>query len=327
MSKTCNIIILFCFLSFGLNAQVAYELFVASDGTGEFTSIQSAIDATKAFPDQRVTIHVKNGVYNEKVLVYSWNNLLTIKGESQEGTIITYNDYFNKIDKGRNSTFHTYTLKVEANDFIAENLTIVNSAGSVGQAVALHVEGDRCEFRNCKITGNQDTAYLAGQGCRQYFKNCYIEGTTDFIFGEATVVFDACKIHSKSNSYITAASTPKGIPFGFVFINCILTADNGIDKVYLGRPWRDYAKVVYLNCEMNSHIAPERWANWSKTERDKTAFYAEYQTRGTGSDLSQKVSWAKKLTPIEAKAYTIENIFKAGNKTKNGINDWNPHPH
>lgn len=325
LAKKIKIIILLFFLiSSAAKAQVKYELFVALDGSTEFTSIQAAIDATKAFPDKRITIHIKNGIYNEKIKIYSWNNHLTLKGENADSTIITYGDYFKKINKGRNSTFHTYTLKVEANDFIAENLTIVNSAGPIGQAVALHVEGDRCEFRNCNIKGHQDTAYLAGEGSRQYFKNCYIDGTTDFIFGEATVVFDACEIHSKSNSYITAASTPKGIPYGFVFLNCKLTADESVDKVYLGRPWRDFANVVFMHCEMDTHIAPERWANWSKTQRDQTAFYAEYGNTGHGANLSQKVAWARILTKKEAASFTVENIFKTVNKTNKGMDDWNP---
>ena len=325
LKKVINILFLLLMLvPVGVNAAIQYELFVAKDGSAEFTSIQSAIDATKAFPDKRITIHIKNGIYNEKVRVYSWNNLLTLKGESAEGTIITYGDYFKKIDKGRNSTFHTYTLKVEANDFIAENLSIINSAGPIGQAVAVHVEGDRCEFRNCRIKGNQDTLYAAGEGRRQYFHNCYIDGTTDFIFGEATVVFDGCEIHSLSNSYITAASTPEGIPYGFVFLKCKLTAEANVDKVYLGRPWRDYANVVYLNCSITTPIAPERWANWSKTERDKTAFYAEYNNSGSGADVSQKADWAKILTDDEAEAYKVENIFKAANKTKNGTDNWVP---
>ena len=325
LTKTLNIILfLFFLLPVGVKAEVKYELFVAHDGSGDFTSIQEAIDATKAFPDKRITIHIKNGIYREKVRVYSWNTLLTLKGESVEGTIITYDDYFNKINKGRNSTFHTYTLKVEANDFIAENLTIINSAGPVGQAIALHVEGDRCEFRNCRISGHQDTLYVAGEGSRQYFKNCYIEGTTDFIFGEATALIQNCEIHSKSNSYITAASTPENVPYGLVFLNCKLTADIDIDKVYLGRPWRDYANVVFTNCEMDAHIAPERWANWSKTNRDQTAFYAEYNNSGPGADLSQKAEWAIILTDKQAESYTVENIFKASNKTKNGMGDWIP---
>jgi pectinesterase len=124
------------------------------------------------------------------------------------------------------------------------------------------------------VLKNQDTLYAAGQNTCQYYDSCYIEGTTDFIFGAATAVFACCTVHSKTNSYITAASTPEGKPFGFVFLNCKLTADSGINKVYLGRPWRDYAKVAFLNCGMGGHILPVGWDNWSSPAREKTSFFA-----------------------------------------------------
>lgn len=288
---------------------VAYEMTVARDGSGDFSSIQAAIDATKAFPDKPIVIHIKKGVYNEKLRVYPWNTLLTLRGESANETIISFNDHFDKIDLGRNSTFHTYTMKVEANDFKAENLTVINSAGPVGQAVALHVEGDRCQFINCRILGNQDTLYAAGEGSRQYYKNCYVEGTTDFIFGDATAVFDGCTLDNKSDSYLTAASTPKNRAFGYVFLNCKITADNGVTKAYLGRPWRDYAKVVYINCELGAHILPEGWANWSGTTRDQTAYYAEYNNKGPGAKTSKRVAWSHQLSKKEAKKYTLATIF------------------
>jgi pectinesterase len=156
------------------------------------TSIQQAIDASKSFPDQRITIFVKNGIYKEKIVVPACNTRLSIIGESAEKTIITFGDYFSRMNRGRNSTFYTYTLLVDADDFYAENLTVENSAGPVGQTVALHVSGDRCVFRNCRIIGNQDTLYTDGLNSRQYFEGCYIEGTTDFIFGAATVLFKNC---------------------------------------------------------------------------------------------------------------------------------------
>ena len=291
-------------------AQDKYEMTVSQDGKSDFTSIQKAIDACKAFPDRRITIFVKNGTYKEKVVVPSCNTLLTIKGESLEKTIITYDDYFDKINRGRNSTFYTYTLLVQANDFILENITVENSAGAVGQAVALQVEGDRCVFCNCRILGNQDTLYVAGKLSRQYFENCIITGTTDFIFGEATVVFERCTIHCKTDSYITAASTPQGNPYGFVFLNCKLTALENAKKVYLGRPWRVNAKVAYLNCEMSSFILPEGWHNWSKPESEKTTLFAEFGNTGSGSETGKRVPWSHQLTKDEASQYTKENIFK-----------------
>ncbi|MCB0583976.1 MAG: pectate lyase [Phaeodactylibacter sp.] len=301
----------FLFLSLPVSrARYATEMTVAQDGSGDFTSIQAAIDATKAFPDKPITIFIKNGVYREKVKVHAWNTNLTIKGESKERAIITFDDYFDKINRGRNSTFHTYTLLVQANDFRAENLTIENTAGPVGQAVALAVEADRCVFLNCDIKGHQDTLYCAGEGARQYFRDCYIEGTADFIFGAATAFFEHCRIHSRSDSYITAASTPQGEKYGFVFQNCTLTADEGLKKVYLGRPWRDYARTVFLNCEMGSQILPEGWANWGGTEREKTAYYAEYNSHGPGAAPQQRAGWSHQLSKKMARQYSLEKVME-----------------
>ena len=286
-----------------------YDFVVAQDGSGNFTSIQKAIDACKAFPDNRISIFVKNGIYKEKIQIPSCNIQLSIIGENAGKTIITYDDYFDKINRGRNSTFYTYTMLVEANDFRLENITVENTAGAVGQAVALHVTGDRCVFLNCRIIGNQDTLYVAGQFSRMLFDNCYIEGTTDFIFGEATAVFKQCILLCKSDSYITAASTNRDKPFGLVFLKCKLTAAEGVKKVFLGRPWRIYAKVAFLNCEMGSFICPEGWHNWSKPESEKSTLFAECNNTGQGSDLTHRVGWSIKLNDKEASSYIIENIF------------------
>lgn len=291
-----------------------YNMVVAKDGSGDFTSIQDAINAAKAFPYERVIIHIKNGVYNEKVHVYSWNTHMSLIGESKENTIISFNDYFDKIDLGRNSTFHTSTLLVEGNNFIAKNLTIQNTSGPVGQAIALSVNADRCYFDNCTLLGFQDTLYTAGEGFKQYFKNCYIEGSTDFIFGEATVLFESCEIRSKSNSFITAASTPKDQAFGYVFTNCKLTADENVTEVYLGRPWRMYAKTVFIECDMGNHIKPEGWHNWSNLEAETTTLYAEYNCKGEGYKPETRVPWAHRLNKSKAKKYTIERILN----TKSG---------
>lgn len=290
-------------------AQDKFQITVAPDGSAEFTSIQKAIDACKAFPDTRITIFVKNGIYKEKLQVPSCNTQLSIIGEDVEKTIISYDDYFDKINRGRNSTFYTFTMKIDADDFVLENITVENGAGPVGQAVAIHSEGDRCVFRHCRFLGNQDTVYAAGRFSRMFFENCYIEGTTDFIFGEATVLFEKCTIHCKSDSYITAASTPEGKPFGFVFNECVITATEGVKKVFLGRPWRIYAKVAFLNCEMGSFVCPEGWHNWSKPESEKTATFAEYNNTGSGAATSQRVSWSHKLTGREAETINKENIF------------------
>jgi pectinesterase len=281
--------VIFLFTSALSYTQDVFEMTVATDGSGNYTTIQQALDACKSFPDKRITIHLKNGVYHEKVVIPACNNRISIIGENTEKTIISYGDYFNKINRGRNSTFYTYTLLVDADDFYAENLTIENTAGPVGQAVALHISGDRCVFRNCRILGNQDTLYTDGLNTRQYFDGCYIEGTTDFIFGSATVLFNNCTICSKSNSFITAASTPQGKSYGYVFLSCKLIAEEGVNKVYLGRPWRDFAKVVFVHCEMGVHILHEGWSNWSGTARDKTAFFAEYGNTGPGAENTHRV--------------------------------------
>lgn len=302
-------LVLFLFFSGQLLMAGNYDFVVALDGSGNYTSIQKAIDACKAFPDSRVTIFVKNGIYKEKIQVPSCSSHLSIIGESTEKTIISYDDYFDKINRGRNSTFYTYTLLIEANDFRLENITVENTAGPVGQAVALHCEGDRCVFSKCRILGNQDTIYIAGGFSRMLFTNCYIEGTTDFIFGEATAVFELCTIYSKGNSYITAASTPEGKPFGFVFLNCSLTASEGVKKVYLGRPWRIYAKVAFLNCEMGSFISPGGWHNWDKSDAEKSTFFAEYKNKGLGASISQRVIWSHQLSDDEASTFSPEKIL------------------
>ncbi|MBK9336279.1 MAG: pectin esterase [Lewinellaceae bacterium] len=316
-----------CLLAARVQAQYATEIVVAQDGSGDFTRIQDAIDQAKCFPDKRITIFIKSGIYREKVRVHAWNTLLTLKGENAATTIISGADYFDKIGRGRNSTFHTYTLLVQADDFQAEELTIENTAGPVGQAVALAVEADRCVFRDCRILGYQDTLYTAGSNSRQYFLNCYIEGSTDFIFGPATVLFDSCTIHSKSNSYITAAGTPMGKRFGFVFRYCRLSADPGVDSVYLGRPWRDFARVVFLYCDMGAHIRPEGWSNWAGTGRDKTAFYAEFGNSGQGAGRAGRAPWSRLLSKKAANQYALENILKPEPPVEPGKGRWAKEQH
>jgi pectinesterase len=286
-----------------------FNIVVDQKGTGDFKTIQEAIDAARAYPSKRITISIKDGTYYEKVKVHAWNTTISFIGESRERTIITYDDYFNKIGLGRNSTFYTYTVLVEGNDFFCKNLTIRNTSGPVGQAVALNVNANRVMFTNCSFLGNQDTLYTSGEGTKNYFKDCYIEGTTDFIFGDATVLFENCIINSKSDSYITAASTPKDTTYGYVFKNCKLTADKNATKVYLGRPWRPYAKTVFINCEMGKHILPEGWHNWSKPEAEISSFYAEYNCTGEGFQPKTRVAWSHQLKSSEAKKYTIENIL------------------
>lgn len=317
--KTGLLTILLAFSNLIFAQDYETEFTVAADGTGDFTSIQAAIDASKTFPYERITIHLKNGIYKEKVEVYHWNPKISLIGESRDDTIITFDDYFDKMQKGRNSTFHTYTLRVRGNDFHAENLTIINSSGPVGQAVALHIEADRVSFVNTTLKGYQDTLYVAGDSYRSYFKDCYIEGSVDFIFGEGTALFENCEIRSLSNGFVTAASTPENAEFGFVFKDCQLTAADGVDEVYLGRPWRRYASTVFLNSKLGGHILPAGWDHWGLDANKETTFYAEYENTGPGANNGGRVPWSKQLTEEEARKYTLKNIFRGWQPGKDGF--------
>ncbi|MFD1872460.1 pectinesterase family protein [Hymenobacter bucti] len=286
----------------------AGPLVVAADGSGQFRTVQAAIDAAPNQSAVPVLIVLKKGTYHEKVVVPTLKTHLVLRGDEATSTVITYSDH-----AGANgiTTPTSYSVLVQANDFTAENVTFDNAAGyTAGQAVALHVEGDRAIFRHCRVVGNQDVLFLAAGGSRQYFRDCYIEGTTDFIFGASTGVFDHCVIKSKKNSFVTAASTPTGQPYGFVFLDCQLTADTTLaQKVYLGRPWRPYARVAYLRCTLGSHIVPAGWENWRNPENEKTAYYAEYHSAGPGAGPAGRVSWSHQLSAQEARRYSLKQIF------------------
>lgn len=297
----CFVLVLLCGAgSLSAAQQWKDTIVVARDGTGDYRTLTEAMEGIRAFMDYKVTVLVKKGVYKEKVILPSWLENVDFIGEDVEKTIITYDDHANINKMG---TFRTYTLKVEGSSITFKNLTIENNAARLGQAVALHTEGDRLVFVNCRFLGNQDTVYTGAKATRLYFLNCYIEGTTDFIFGPSTALFEGCTIHSKANSYITAASTPEDIEVGYVFRNCKLTAAPEVDKVYLGRPWRPYAATVFINCELGKHICPAGWDNWRNPENEKTARYAEYGNTGEGADETNRVKWAKLLTKKEAERY------------------------
>jgi pectinesterase len=293
--------------------QYKYVFTVAKDGSGEFKYIQDAIDAMRVYPLASITLYIKNGVYNEKIELPATNTDVTFIGESVEKTIITFNDYSGR---GKHTTFTSYTAKISGNRFYAENITFANSAGPVGQALALYVDADKAVFKNCKFLGNQDTIFAAGENSRQLFLDCYIEGTTDFIFGPSTAVFQGCTIRSKTNSYITAASTTPGKKFGYVFIDCKIVADSSVTKTLLGRPWRAHAKTVFIRCEMPKQIAPEGWSNWSNPANEQTVFYAEYKCTGEGAATGKRVAWSKQLNDKEAKEYTLDNIFSNNSLVK-----------
>ena len=314
MRKVLGLLLLLVAVS-GTWAQERQDTIVVSrDGTGNFRTLQEAIESARAFMDYTVTIYVKNGVYKEKVIVPSWVENIDIIGEDRDKTIITYDDHANINKMG---TFRTYTVKVEGSDITFKNLTIENNAAQLGQAVALHTEGDRLKFINCRILGNQDTIYTGAKFTRLYFKDCYIDGTTDFIFGPSTALFEDCIIHSKRNSYVTAASTPKEAKYGYVFKHCKLTAEPGVDKVYLGRPWRPYAYTLFIECELGKHIVSAGWHNWGKQSNEETARYMEYKNTGEGANASERVAWSKQLTKKEAEAVTVDAIFSTQS-------NWNP---
>ena len=314
MRKVVGLLLLLSVVSAAWAQERQDTIVVSRDGTGNFRTLQEAIESARAFMDQTVTIYVKNGVYKEKVIVPSWVENIDIIGEDRDKTIITYDDHANINKMG---TFRTYTVKVEGSDITFKNLTIENNAAQLGQAVALHTEGDRLKFINCRILGNQDTIYTGAKFTRLYFKDCYIDGTTDFIFGPSTALFEDCIIHSKRNSYVTAASTPKEAKYGYVFKHCKLTAEPGVDKVYLGRPWRPYAYTLFIECELGKHIVLAGWHNWGKQSNEETARYMEYKNTGEGANASERVAWSKQLTKKEAEAVTVDAIFRTQS-------DWNP---
>lgn len=308
-------------------------LVVARDGTGQFRTVAEAVEVCRAFMEYHKVIFVKQGVYKEKLEIPSWLTHIEILGEDAKTTIITWDDHANilipKVGGEPNAlntnqptlttqpmgTFRTYTVKVQGSYITFRNITIENNAAKLGQAVALHTEGDHLQFVNCRLLGNQDTVYTGVANTRVLFLNCYIEGTTDFIFGPSTAWFEQCTIHSKANSYVTAASTPANVTYGYVFDRCTLTAAEGIDKVFLGRPWRPYAYTLFMNCRLGNHILADGWENWKKPENEKTARYSEYNNSGAGANAKSRVKWSRQLSKKEATAITPATVF-------GGDNDW-----
>ena len=297
-----------------------YDFVVARDGSGDFKTVQEAIDAVPDFRKQRTRIFIKSGTYKEKLVLPASKTNVTFVGENKETTVLTYDDFAQKLNAFGEEigTTGSTSFFVFGDGFHATNLTFENSAGPVGQAVAVRVDGDKVIFDNCRFLGFQDTLYPHGRNSRQYYRNCYIEGTTDFIFGWSVAVFDNCEIYSKDGGhYITAASTEEGAEHGFVFLNSRLTGNAPAHSVYLGRPWRDHAQTVFLNTTMGEHIKPEGWHNWSKPHAEKTVFYAEYNNSGPGYTPSKRVKWAEILSPEAAKNYTIKKVLA-------GSDNWDP---
>ena len=304
---------------------------VARDGTGEFRNVSEALEVCRAFMDYHKVIYVKKGIYKEKIIVPQWLQNIEICGEDRDETVITYDDHANipleprfwspelssqLLAMGTRpnlGTFRSFTVRVEGNDITFRNITIENNAPRLGQAVALMTQGDRLLFVNCRFLGNQDTVYTGMPNTRMLFKDCYIEGTTDFIFGSSTAWFENCDIFCKINSYITAASTPQDQAYGYIFNNCRITTAPSVNKMYLGRPWRDYAYTLFMNCDLPGTICPEGWHHW-QVEREKTARYLEYNNHGKGADISRRVGWSRQLTRKEAQQITLQNVFQRQDK-------------
>jgi pectinesterase len=322
------------------------EVCVSKNGEG-YSSIMKALDS---LPEKgHAVVRIKNGIYVEKIKCLRADT--TIIGEDPHKTIISFDDHaYRTFANGETmNTFNSYTLYIGAPDVHMHNITVRNTAGAArlyGQSVALYADADRLSFYRCRFESHQDTLFMGplpkhptplglnivhpalGSGdeeyngiVRQFFDECYIEGDVDFIFGSATTFFRKCEIFSKDkgepiNGFITASSTSPLYPYGFVFEECRLTGDASPHSVYLGRPWRDFATVSFVRCEMGEHIFSEGWHNWDLPHREKTSRYSEYKSTGKGS-LGKRVSWARTLTDEEASMLTVEHVLS-------GSDNWNP---
>lgn len=288
------------------------DLTVAADGSGSVKTIGEAIAKVPENNQKRFVIFIKKGIYNEQIKIPANKPYISFIGESAETTKLT----FNISNKVAGSTSAAYAFYVGGHDFQAENLTFENSFGQGSQAVAVLSEADRLIFKNCRFLGWQDTLYA--KNGRQFYENCYVEGSVDFIFGQAAAVFDNCTIHSKTDGYIAAPMRfAADEASGFVFINSKLTGENTKEGVYLGRPWRAFGRTVYLNTTMDAHIHAEGWNNWGKAENEKTAYFAEYNSTGAGAKPASRVKWIHQLTKAEAEQFKTENFLKGGD-------NWNP---
>ena len=297
----------------------AAEIVVSPDGSTPFKTIQSALDSIPENNTDPRVIVLKPGVYKEHLQIPKLKPFITFHGEDSDPTKakITYDRHSGMDDPeapGKKvGTSGSESVLILADDFTAENVTFENSAGDIGQAVAVRTTSDRVAFHNCRLIGWQDTLYVNGK--RTYFDHCYIEGRADFIFGRATAVFDHCEIHSKNGGYNTAASTNPDTPFGLVFLDCKLTGEG--TPAFLGRPWKVGAATAFIRCDIGSNIRPEGWSQWGGNDNHKSARYSEYQNTGPGADRSKRPDWTHALTDDEAKGYTIENIL-------GGTDHWDP---
>jgi pectinesterase len=315
---------------------VRYDIVVSADGHGDYRTVQEAVNAIPDYSHSEITtVYIRSGVYKEQVIIPHSKFRVHFKGEDAAKTIITFDKYAKKNWPGRDfpiGTSGSASIYIHASYLTFEDLSFENSAGEgkdIAQAVAVFTDGDFLFFNRCRFLGNQDTLYTYGRygkfgGVkRNYFKDCYIEGTTDFIFGPSIAYFEGCTLHSKKNSYVTAASTFQGQKYGYVFRDCTLTAVPGVDKVYLGRPWGAYARTVFLHCHLGAHILPEGWHDWEKPGKPdtrKNSYYGEYQNDGPGA-RGPRVKWSRQLTARQAAEYSFEKVMY---QKEDGIL-WNPY--
>ncbi len=299
------------------------DIVVARDGSGDYTTLQEGINAVPDNSPDRTILFVGKGTYREKVMIPSSKINLTLIGEDVDSTVIVYGDYAGKTPEM--NTFNSQTVEIRPEGFRAMNLSFVNDArpGGTGdgQNVAVSSYGDRTVFLHCRFIAWQDT-YFTGASGRHYFKDCFIEGAVDYIFGHTTAIFDSCQLHTvRSKGYITAASTRENYAFGYVFFNCRLTSPPGVSGVWLGRPWKTYARTVFFRCTEDENIDPGGWKTWGG--RENTCFYAEYRCTGPGSDTSRRVEWSHQLSDTQAAGYTLENIFSK-ESSPDFTSDWDP---
>jgi pectinesterase len=308
-------------------------IIVAADGTGDFKTVQEAIAAVPDNSPDRVVIHIKPGTYLGQIILPKTKSNVTFEGDPTGKSILSYSlNVSEPAPADVPKMFRGTGVVILGDDFQANNITFQNTSGDHGQALALRVDSDRAVLLDCCIIGWQDT--LMVNNGRDYFQDCYIAGRVDFIYGSATAWFQDCEIHSRNGGHVTAANTPQDHPYGFVFMNCKLTGDaipfnpattNPSSTVKpkitptadLGRPWRPYACVIYINCKMGSHIKPQGWNNWGKTSNEKTARYSEYKSTGTGAAPDQRTFWSHQLTDDQAKQITIQNVLA-------GDDHWDP---
>lgn len=325
-------------LALGLFASSALAdktITVAADGSGDYKSV---IDAVAAVPDnsaERTTIHIKPGEYFGQILLTKNKAKVTFLGDDAATTRITWNEW-----SQQRPDVHTFNpgVQVQSDDFTAENITFENTYGDHGQALALRLDGDRELIRKCRLIGWQDTLMI--NNGRDYFDHCTIAGRVDFIYGSATAWFEQCDIHSRNGGHVTAASTPQEHPFGYVFHECKLTSDptpwspppgqpvpekantKPTPLGDLGRPWRPYASVTFLNCELDAHIKPEGWNSWLKpgetvSPNEKTARYAEYKSTGPGAAPDKRLPWTHQLSDEAAAKITRDAVVS-------GDDHWQP---